>query len=294
MKKSKHIKDFKLKKIYKYKSGYCECGKKTTKKIDGKYICNSCFKMKSLDSKLEERNLVIGDIHIPYQDDKAIKCVLDYSRKYKPDRIIINGDLIDFYTLSVFDKCPERKDSLQDEIDKTKVFLNKLRRGYKGEIVYLQGNHENRLQRFLWNNPVLVSVNALSTENLFELKKNNIKEVKVNGDYWSAESGEYQIGDLTIQHGDGRLNGAKYSQNPGYAAFNTLKMKGGNNVVMGHTHRLAMLYNRVGDKSIVGVEGGCLCQTTRGNWQQGFVTFKSKGKLTYDYEIHRIVNGNLS
>ena len=256
---------------------------------EGQYIITM-----GLEDKLSsEKNLVISDLHIPYQDNSAVKCMLAFSKKYKPQRIIVNGDVLDFYSLSVFDKCPERKENLQGELQQARDFFKLLRKNYDGEIIFLEGNHENRLQRYLWRNPELAGLKELKIENLLHLSKYNVKQIKVESDYWSAESGEHRIKDLIIQHGDGRLNGAKYSQNPGYAAFNTLKNKGGYNLIMGHTHRLAQIYNRMGDKSLVGIEGGCLCKTTRANWQQGFVTFENNKTKTFNYKIHRILNGKI-
>lgn len=250
--------------------------------------------MKRLEDKVE-KNLVISDLHIPFQDKKAVNCMFNFTKDYQPSRIIINGDLIDFYSLSTFDKCPDRRNDINDELEKSKVFLEELRNivGKKCEIYYIQGNHESRLQRFLWANPELSKLDALKLPQLLDFTKYKINNVKVNRDYWSNEGGEIKIGDLIVMHGDARLNGSKYSQNPGYSIFNTLKNRGSENMIIGHTHRLAQIYNRMGGKSVVGIECGCLCKTTRENWQQGFATFENSKSKTFNHKIYRIINGQI-
>jgi metallophosphoesterase superfamily enzyme len=245
--------------------------------------------------KEAEKNLVISDLHIPFEDSKAISCMLDYAKQYKPNRVIINGDLVDFYSISDFDRCPERKETVKDEIYKAREFLHLLRKtvGDNAEINYLHGNHENRLQKFMWRNSELYGLDCLELKNLLDLKKYNVNEVKVDRDYWSKEEGELRVGDTTILHGDARLNRAKYSSNPGYAAFNTLRSRIGENVIIGHTHRMAQIFNMIGNKNNVGMESGCLCQMTRNNWQQGFLTFENINRKSFNYKTHPINNGKL-
>jgi len=245
--------------------------------------------------KQAKKNMIISDLHIPFEDSKAVGCMLDYAKAYKPNRVVIDGDLLDFYSLSTFDKCPDRKETVKDEVYKARQFLYKLRKivGKETKIHYLHGNHENRLQRYLWRNPELYGLDSLELKNMLELKKFNIKEVKVEGDYWSELRGEVKIGNTVIMHGDGRLNRAKYSANPGYAALNTLKQRVGENVIIGHTHRLAQIFNMVGNENNVGMENGCLCKVSKQNWQQGFTTFESKGKKSFNYKTHPINKGVL-
>jgi predicted phosphodiesterase len=242
-----------------------------------------------------DKVLVISDIHVPFQDDRAVGAMHAYSKKYKPDKIYINGDLIDFYKLSTFDQTPDRTDGIDFEITQAKMFLNNLRKNNKdAKIVYLQGNHENRLQRYLWRNPELHGLSALDTKNLFSLKDLDIQEIKVDRDYWSKSAGSAKQGDAIVMHGDSRLNGAKGGGYSGYAAKNTMLNGISSSVVMGHTHRGGVVYHTVSDKILIGVEGGCLCQLPpNANWQQGFVTFETERGKNYNYRFHHIKDGKL-
>lgn len=91
---------------------------------------------------MKNKFVVISDIHFPYQDDKAIKAALDFIKTNPVDTIILNGDILDFYDVSSFDKDPDRINSLQKEIDMAQKFFKKLRTiKPDARIVFIKGNH---------------------------------------------------------------------------------------------------------------------------------------------------------
>lgn len=238
--------------------------------------------------------MVTNDWHIPYEDRKAINIANKVAKVYKPDVYVINGDLIDMYSLSFWDKNPENFD-VTHEIDKTKAYLKDLRNvlGNKTSIIYTEGNHEARLQRYLWKNPELAGLDVLKMENLLELDKLNIQWIGAQMDYWKTSSGSYNIGDTRIMHGDNRLNGASSSKYSGYSIKNTVQTTR-KNTLMGHVHRGAVHYNTNEDGTLVGVEGGCLCQEIpTANWQQGFTTFEVYKGKGMNFQFHHINNGKL-
>lgn len=242
-----------------------------------------------------QRTMVLGDIHIPYQDDNAVNTALKYAKEYKPHNVVVNADLVDFYGLSDFDKNPERKGSIQDELDEANKFLRNLRKavGDKTKIYLTYGNHEARLQRYLWRNPELESLRDLKLEKQLALKELNIKFINGSLDYWKQSNGHLKIGDAAIMHGDQRINGSRGGAKSGYAAMNTmLQMQ--SSVVMGHVHRLGIVYHNSPYDQLVGVEGGCLCTIPPGaNWQQGFVTFDTVKNKNVNYRLHHIKGGKL-
>lgn len=242
-----------------------------------------------------ERNLVISDIHFPYQNDDSIDIMFKFGKDYKPHNIYMNGDIVDFYSLSKFSQNPIRRKTVAEEVRMAQEFLEKMRKEFKNANLYfIHGNHENRLQRYLWDNPELAELECLDITNLFKLKENDIKEVKASRDYWGKESGSIQKADTIIFHGDAKLNGASTSKYAGYSAKNT--MLGGlqSSVIMGHIHRLAIVNHSTPQGVLTGVEGGCLCQIPKNaNWQNGFVTFETSKKKNYNYKLHMIEDGKL-
>ena len=241
------------------------------------------------------RNIIINDLHGIFVDKKALKTALNFIMDYRPDILVINGDLVDFYGLSRFDKNPERKLKIQDELDETIEILNDLRNavGRSNPIIYIEGNHEVRLQRFIWTNPSLVGLKALQLPNMLELEKFNIQFIGVENDYWKATSGHYSLGNMLIMHGDCRLNGASSGKYSGYSVRNTM-FNMCSSVAMGHTHKLGMVFHRHPKGINVGLETGCLCQYSGvADWQQGFVSFESLNGEIVNPKIYNIHDGHL-
>jgi len=255
---------------------------------------------KSLDGVVNEmikkyrKVMVTGDYHIPFEDKKAYSIMKQYAKDYKPDIFVINGDLIDFYTISRFDSNPERKISFKKELELGRKCLTEIRDILpNADIYYLEGNHENRLQHFIWRNPELDGLEELALTNLLQLEENDIKFVGVDRDYWRKDTGHLIIGKTIIMHGDSRLNGASYSKYSGYSAKNTL-MNLQSNIVINHTHRLGQIYHSTPYSDLIGIEGGSLCQKTgTANWQQGFVTFEVYRSKMVNPKLHKIDNGIL-
>ncbi len=63
---------------------------------------------------------VIGDLHIPYQDNDAIEAAFDEMEKQNIESLLINGDMLDFYQLSFHEKDP-RMVHFKQEIEKEQI-----------------------------------------------------------------------------------------------------------------------------------------------------------------------------
>jgi len=219
---------------------------------------------------IPKKNLIINDLHIPFQDKVAVELVLDFTAKKKPHRVIIDGDGIDFYELSRFDKNPNRKTNLQWEIDEMRGFLIRLRNILpKAEIVYIEGNHEARLRKYLWRKGAeIASLRCLDFKELLGLKSLNINYYEEG--YW--------LGKLYIYHG---TLIRKDSGATAKAEF----MKNGCSGISGHCHRDGKFGVRNQGGLFGWWENGCLCDLNPeyiegiANWVQGFtMVTQVKGK----------------
>lgn len=209
---------------------------------------------------MKNKFVVLSDIHFPYQDDKALKAVYKFLEQHPVDTIILNGDILDFYDVSSFDKDPARINSLQEEINLAQKFFKKLRDlSPNGRIIFVKGNHEQRIERYLKKHPELYSLDALKLPNLLGLDKFNI-EYKDKG---------FKLGSLKIIHG---TIVRKYS---GYTARAEME-KHDCSGISGHVHRLAIYYKRTPTRDLMWAESGCLCDLNpeyidEPNWQQSFL-----------------------
>jgi predicted phosphodiesterase len=215
-----------------------------------------------------EKTIVLGDVHGEYVDRITWDIAKQIVRDVKPERIILNGDFIDFYGVSRFDKDPNRALSLQDEIDYGNQLLSELRSvAKKAQIIWVEGNHEARLQKYLWSKAAeLSSLRSLTIEELFRLEERGIEYVRSKG-----RSAYTTVGKIMIGHFDVALANSCASEKK-------LVLKYAETVIQGHTHKLGKFYKTFGDeeKTVVGVGSGCLCgldpeYCSDPDWQQGLV-----------------------
>ena len=112
---------------------------------------------------------------MPFGDDRAIKLVLDAFEDIGVDRIVLNGDVLDFLNLSLHGpKNPDIQENLEYEIQSGVDFISNLRKRFpKEEIIFNAGNHESRLDRFIINK-VPHFWNILKVEKILMLEQNNV------------------------------------------------------------------------------------------------------------------------
>lgn len=213
------------------------------------------------------RGIVFSDIHAPFHDRNAIALACKVARWWKPDVAIFNGDDLDFYMSSRYDKNPARTFRVQDEVDIWHIecvapivaaLPTKCRK------VKLPGNHEERLRHKLWANPDLFGIRSLELPELLELNQRNIE--------YATQRVQFGY-ELEVSHGTrvSKWSGmsAKAEQEKRRFAIKT---------ITGHVHRAGRFQTLVGTKHTVGVEAPCLCDLspeymTDPDWVQGVTLF---------------------
>ena len=86
-----------------------------------------------------EKVIFCGDFHAPYEDPACLSAFLSFCKEFKPHKIFLNGDIIDFYAISRFVRDPERSLKLQDELDDAVSILTQIRKvNPKTEITYIK------------------------------------------------------------------------------------------------------------------------------------------------------------
>lgn len=174
-----------------------------------------------------ERIAILNDLHIPWHDPRLVNLVLDILQDpiHKISKIILNGDVLDFYNCNSHGpKHPAIKDVLEDELSAGLDFIKELRRRFpKIPILFIYGNHEWRLERFIVDKcPAFW--NILKLEKQLQLEHYNIEMLQYN------KAHNIPGTDLFIQHSP-----PSYSEN---AASTALKKKPGASYIWGCTHRI--------------------------------------------------------
>ena len=91
------------------------------------------------------RVLVIGDLHAPAVHPKYYTFLKSIERKYKTDKTVFIGDVVDHAAISFHDKNPEMPSAI-DEFKSAKKIVNKFYKGFTDAWVTI-GNHDERVAR---------------------------------------------------------------------------------------------------------------------------------------------------
>lgn len=229
--------------------------------------------------------LVISDLHIPFQDNKAIECALKYGKEQKVNTIFINGDLMDFFMISRFVKL-ERRVEIEEELKATRSFVNYLRQEFPTTPIYLlEGNHEMRFRTYLATKaPELLGVEEFKLEHLFP-------RIKILEDTTLVKMGK-----LNVTHGHKLLRGFFTPVNPARGAF----LRAKSSTLIGHLHKVSThAETTITGKAITCYSTGCLCELNpdyapfANNFSHGFahVTFASSG--AFKVKNLQILNGEI-
>ena len=164
-----------------------------------------------------ERLFFIPDLHCPYEDKRATELMFDALKRFKPDTVIIMGDWMDCLAVSHWPKDPSQVKGLKEEVKKAGDYLDRISAKRK---LYIAGNHEDRLQRYLQEKaPELLPF--VDIPSLLRLKERDWE--------YTPYKASTKIGKLHITHDVG--SAGRYNV---YRALDTFQAS----VVTAHTHRL--------------------------------------------------------
>lgn len=209
------------------------------------------------------RVLITGDHQLPFVDEDFEIAKQRFIEDWKPGVIVLNGDIIDAYELSEYDKRPSRMFNLEDEINQAKQLVADYKRLSGGQLFWVDGNHEERLQRIIWKKAQEFSFLVSDLPEALELEK--------------TTAGFVPYGQHVDLHGFVITHGTVVRMHSAYTAkamMDRYRSSGCN----GHTHR-------IGSHSITDHRGvshtwfetGCSCRKdleymkAHPNWQSGFL-----------------------
>lgn len=230
---------------------------------------------------------IMGDIHLPYHDINAVKTCLNTFEKEEVDAIFINGDLLDFYQLSFYEKDP-RKVRFKDEIAAGKKFFDHIRARFpKIPIYFIPGNHEIRLERYL-------KVKASELLDMDEFRLDVLLELRSKGIIYLEHKTTVNYGDYIIEHGD------KIPGGGGVIPARTAIMRFKRNVIINHFHKTSETSQNIYGKneSISAYSLGCLCELNAdylplNDWNHGFAIMSKNSKNEVSVRNYRLINGVL-
>lgn len=186
-----------------------------------------------------ERIFVVPDCHHPYVDRGAWRVALAAARAFKPHRLVVLGDFGDFYCTSQHRKDPNRPRNLESEVRAVNVALDELDSVGAKHKHFLQGNHEENLERYLMDRaPELF--NLVRVSELFRLE--------ARGWTYTPYKQFLKVGKVLYTHDVGSA---------GARAHESAEAATQANIVIGHTHRAAITYagSVLGDRHVAVMSG---------------------------------------
>jgi predicted phosphodiesterase len=226
--------------------------------------------------------VVISDLQVPYHDERAVRNVASFIRRFKPDQVITIGDEIDMPQVSRWTEGTPGwfEQTLAADRDATVEILWDLQ-----VTDMIRSNHTDRLYNVIMKKiPAFLALPELKFEKFMKLDELGIK--------FHRKPLEFAPDWIAIHGDEGSVK-----PTPGLTALDAAR-KHGKSVVCGHTHRAGQsafteASGGVLGRVLRGVEVGNLMQFSKagymkgtGNWQQAFAVFYVDKKAVTNTIVH--------
>lgn len=233
--------------------------------------------------------LILSDVHIPFQDNDALACAIEWGVENKITHIVLNGDIMDTYGVSRYPKEVGRP-TISEELEMTRAFFTYLRQTFPDVPIYYKlGNHEERMRAFILRNArEIADLNSTSLEAMLKLDEFKIQVVNRE---------MIKLGKLAVLHGH-ELGESVFSPvNPARGMF----LKAKTSILFGHNHQVSHHSESNLHGDYVGVwSTGCLCEMTPEyrpygytKWSHGFASVKVNEDGTFHVSNFKISNGKI-
>lgn len=207
--------------------------------------------------------VVLPDVHLTDKCPRDYLPVKRFIKDFKPDEVILLGDFMDVSSLSAWDYDKKRLmegKRFKKEIELANNELDFLQQ-YSKKVTFLEGNHEDRINRYLDKNPEM--------EGMIELELNLNLEKRKIGFYKMNEL--YKLGHMYFTHG---MWTNKYNSNKHLTEL-------GCNICYGHQHKTQTSFqNQAMAKPIMAYALGTLgdkkpdyLRNRPGNWINQFAIY---------------------
>lgn len=177
---------------------------------------------------------IIGDIHLPFEDEEYIDFCEEVFDKFKVEKVIQIGDLLDNHSISFHERNVDGFSANEEfylSLDKLKDWMGRFK-----NVDVLKGNHDRLIERQFKN------------KGIPELWRKDFSEALEFTNGWMIRD-SLVIDDVLHEHGDGFIgkNGAL-----------TKAIYERRSSVIGHSHGFAgVQYHSNGSSTIFGMNVGC-------------------------------------
>lgn len=229
----------------------------------------------------ERRNKHKVSLH----DSKAMNVALQFAADFKPDHVVLGGDILDCGCVSHHNHGKPGKTEglklIEDSEGCRNQFIKPLEALDASTYTYITGNHED------WLGDLEAMIPAL--EGMFDVKK----LLDLNNKWKVIPQGEHhKLGKVVFVHGD-QIKGGIHSAKWAVEAYQS-------NILFGHfhTHQAHTRVSALGNNGHTGIAVPCLCKKNPSygggapnRWQQGFAYGYIQSDGTFNVYIVTIVDG---
>lgn len=182
------------------------------------------------------RVLAVGDIHAPAHHPDYLNFCKKMKKKYKCNKVVIIGDVVDHHVISFHDKHPEAP-GVVEEYEKAILEVQRWHKAFPDAHVTI-GNHDERHLRIGSKNEI-PSIYFKDFNTLF------------NTPSWTWTT-SVTIDNVFYHHGNG------IASSSAVLPAATVALKTGQSAVLGHFHtKTGVVYYNINGKQVFGLQLGC-------------------------------------
>lgn len=229
--------------------------------------------------------LVLSDVHIPHHDNDTVRLALEEAKRRRVVGVLLNGDILDSAQISSHERhasAIKYRDEIQMGID----FLTHIRAKFpKARIVFKEGNHESRLDRYIINRAdALEGLDGINLPSF--LKMDDLGVEYVSGSV-------IRLGKLNVIHGH------EYRGGGGVNPARWLYLQAHDCGLCGHFHRTSEHHERdITGYNVATFASGCACNLfphwmPLNRWNHGFTTVALTNDGGFKVKPHRVVGGEI-
>jgi metallophosphoesterase superfamily enzyme len=214
-------------------------------------------------------------LHYPFHDPQYIGLITKLIKKIQPDGVVQLGDFVDFHQISSYDKDPSRSGDIVEDLRLYAAQLDVWEQALPpgAEWRQLEGNHEDRLRRYVWRQAPELHKAIKSVPEILRFPERN-KRGRCSYRWFGISNWKScRIGDVALFHGH------FFNEHTAAKMLGRYRTK----AIQGHTHR----YQVVSDGHLWAVtlgHGSNEAETAHSPvppcWQQalGVLTVDSQGR----------------
>ncbi len=229
--------------------------------------------------------LVLSDVHIPFHSKKHFEMAIERGIKNDVDFVLLNGDFLDFYGLSRWEKDPRIRNFMDERVMMV-AGLNYIRSRFpKARIVFKEGNHEERYECYMATKAAeIFGIEDFEFEKVFRLNDFGIEYVK--------NKRPIKLNELFILHGHEYKFNISNPVNPARGLYMRTKV----NSMCGHFHQSS-------NHSESNLEGKYITTWSIGHlgdphpkymplnkWNWGFAEIETCGDRSFQVHNYKIID----